>query len=94
MRYYECHITLKDSLPRDYVRQQVEEFNWKFSAIDGDPILGNETFCYATRHYPESKPKDEVIKDMNDMAVRLAKDEIEVVREKVELVIYDTKVRN
>lgn len=37
--YYECHITI-ESANKDKTKQAVEVLGWKFSAIDGDPVLG------------------------------------------------------
>lgn len=91
--YYECHITLK-GVPGDLLKRQVESYHgWKFSAIDGDPTLGQSVFCYATKHYNAKHELDYVIERMHEVATELAGKAVveEVIREKVELVVYDTK---
>jgi hypothetical protein len=89
--YYECHITMRGN-PKD-IKPLVESFNWKFSAIDGDPVLGNGVLCYATRHYNARWQKQSIIDEMRIVAAQLSQKAPveEVLREKVELVVYDTK---
>src|SRR5262245_45564769 len=89
--YYECHITLRGQ-PK-HLKGLVESFNWKFSAIDGDPALGPGVLCYATRHFNGRWSRESVVQEMNAVAAQLAQKSLveEVVRQKVELVIYDTK---
>lgn len=89
MEYYECHITMMGK-PLD-LKKHVEERKWKFSAIDGDPSLGDGIKCYATRHYNSKIPKDEVLRQMINTANFLRFLDIDVIREKIELVIHDTK---
>lgn len=95
-RYYECHITI-EQLPnqsREHVRQAVERTGWKFSAIDGDPVLGNKVLCYATRHFANQMAPGDVSQRMNIVAEDLSTNQLKVVRQKVELVVYDTKWKN
>lgn len=89
--YYECHITMRGK--REDISPVVESEEWKFSCIDGDPVLGKEIFCYATRHYSAVRvPLEEVVMHMNIAALVFHKVGIEIVRQKVELVVYDTKM--
>jgi hypothetical protein len=49
---YECHVTVKcPSLQLDHLQNSIESVNWSFSQITNDPLLGKDTFCYATNHY-------------------------------------------
>lgn len=89
--YYECHITML-AKPDD-VQYPTEYIKWKFSAIDGDPSLGDGVKCYATRHYNARRSLEEVIAEVQDAAMYLRKLNINVLREKVELVVYDTKAK-
>lgn len=87
---YEVHITMKSS--SEIARQAVEGLDWKFSCIDGDPALGDHVFCYATKHFPISNDLQSIIQQTNITAKTLS-DYAEVVRQKVELIVYDTRVK-
>ena len=90
--YYECHITLETP---DYgtedIKRDIESLaqGWKFSEITGDPILGNRRYCYATKHMKPSMKVQLVISEMNFAALALRMHRWVVVRQKVELVLYD-----
>lgn len=98
--YYECHITftfiwhdttdLKALIERDT--------GWKWSQIDGDPVLGPGRKTYLTKHFPASTNTSHTMADAEPVVAKMAKAAaylrgcgLEVLREKVELVIYDTK---
>ena len=88
--YYECHITL-DLTPMD-MRRAVESFNgWTYSAISGDPDFGQSLFCYATRRVSAGHDLMKVIDNMAQVAAALKLCGGVVLRQKVELVMYDTK---
>lgn len=90
MTYYEAHITL---LGRpDFVRPLVEALQWKFSAIDGDPVLGPGVKCYATKQFNSKIPREAVLQDLQETAAALV-GSVEIIRKKIELVIYDTRSR-
>lgn len=86
---FECHITC--TVERAFIATQVaNQFHWKTSEIARDPVLGDDTYFYLTTH------GDDYIKVFNRM--RYAVEElrargVEVVREKIELIMYDTKVK-
>lgn len=90
---YECHITI-DYIHKDRKDLQVlvESHEWKFSAIDGDPVLGNGVKCYATKHFAFKTSIVDVILDMKCIAQYIKGLGYNVCREKVEVIIYDTKV--
>lgn len=91
-QYYECHITIKPgTTDKEIIHRAVEHYGWKFSSIDGDPTLGKEVFCYATQHFPMRYKVKYVIGSMNTVADALTNGGFEIVRQKVELIVYDTK---
>lgn len=84
---YECHITCsRDDAGK--VQAVAKHVGWKFSQIDGDPVLGKEVFCYLTTH------DDQYVTMYNRMEKAVAclqAVSVHVVRKKIELTIYDTK---
>lgn len=87
--YYECHITMIGDPA--YIKPIVEHHKWKFSAIDGDPSLGDGIKCYATRHYNVKVRCADVVAEVKKTAAVLEQDGIKVVRRKVEAVLYDDR---
>lgn len=87
---YECHITL-ELTNIAYIEELIESMGWKFSKIDGDPVLGEGVKCYATAHFNASKNVSEVIEEMSHVAGSLHVCGYKVIRQKVELIVYDTK---
>lgn len=90
--YYECHVTLVGD--REQLRKSVESTRWLFSCIDGDPVLGEGVKCYATKHFSYRFSTKEVVKQVQKVASELRALGCNVIREKVELVIWDTKKRS
>ena len=91
-QYYECHITIEGD--KDTSEKLVTHVGWKFSAIDGDPSLGEGVKCYATMHYNNRVPLVEVIDRVQTTANALRAAGLHVVREKVEMVVYDTRSKS
>lgn len=87
--YYEAHITMLGKPTR--IQPVVEAIRWKFSSIDGDPTLGTGIKCYATRHFKASRSKEEVLDELLRIAKVLSISGCEVIRRKIELVIYDDR---
>lgn len=86
---FECHITL----PREQgsIAAAVAadpKLPWKFSQIDGDPVLGQQVFAYLTRHDTNYV---RLYANMKHTVVELTQQGVDVVREKIELIMYDTK---
>lgn len=90
--YYEAHVTLAGD--RETVRQAVEKAYWSFSAIDGDPVLGEGVKLYATRHFPAKTRLTTVITFVEVLTKQMQEQGFTVLREKVEFVMYDTKKRS
>lgn len=84
---FECHITCNRA-DADAVKAVAEYVGWKFSQIDGDPVLGKEVFCYLTTHDNHFITMNE---RMEKAAACLQAVNVHVVRKKIELIIYDTK---
>lgn len=88
--YYKCHITLAKQECVSPI-QAIEALGWKYSAIDGDPDLGEGLLEYATTHYLPDWVVTDVIDEMAKVTEVLTICGHRVIRQKVELVIYDTK---
>jgi hypothetical protein len=84
--HYECHITLQNVVG---AKEAIEKMGWKFSKIDGDPVLGVGVKSYATKHFPKSIGAGMAVSYVRDAATKLLDDGLIVLREKVEVVIYD-----
>lgn len=91
-QYYECHITMIGD--PQYVIPMVEFIGWKFSAINGDPDLGEGIKCYATRQFNGKYTKEFILDLLNEAATEISKnEEIQVIRKKIEFVIYDERIK-
>lgn len=102
-KYYECHITIEPHeaanagearMFKDAVRESVEQTlgikGWKFSAIDGDPLLGAGTKFYATTHFSARRPLRWVCGELDTMCAFLSiACDYRILRRKIELVVYD-----
>jgi len=87
MRKFEAHITC----PRNEgtkVSWYGEIFGWKFSAIDGDPVMGKQAYCYLTGFDTDGQ---RLLTRMQGVCEALRQARVEILREKVEEIIYDTK---
>ena len=86
-KYYECHITL---IAKPESKTHLEkETGWKFSIIDGDPLLGDGIKSYLTRHYPKTMSEADIIKEMKYASDICIVHGFDVLRAKIELVLYD-----
>lgn len=87
--YYECHITMLGD--PETIKPLVERVGWKFSCINGDPVLGDGVKCYATMLYSKLHGDNWVQMQLLSTAAMLAKSGALILRRKVELVIYDDR---
>lgn len=86
---YECHITISvlDATLGEAVAKQ---FHWKTSQIERDPVLGRATYFYLTSH--ADGPED-MFRRMRECSAELRLRGVPIVREKIELILYDTKLK-
>jgi hypothetical protein len=89
MKYYELHLTMEGD-PK-VIRPVVEAFRWKFSAIDGDIVVGDGVKCYATKHYNYRYSPSEMKDTIIGAASWVEAAGVKVIRRKVELVIFDDR---
>lgn len=89
--YYEAHITYLSP----YKNEDPKVKGWKYSCIDGDPVLGEGIKSYLTKFYPVTMPLPDVMWDL-ECAARdfIINDKYQVVRTKIERVVYDNKWEN
>jgi hypothetical protein len=83
--YYELHITFKGPLKETPPRP------WKYSQIDGDPILGDGVKAYLTRQVKANVVIEEVKNLLKEPTKWLSDLGHHILREKIERVVYDTK---
>jgi hypothetical protein len=90
---FECHITMSRSdgpaalnVSAEY--SHLEGGLWKYSQIDGDPVMGQQVFCYLTR-YDTSYVR--LYSAMKTLVAALPQNGVNVLRQKIELIMYDTK---
>jgi len=86
---FECHITVstEDYFDADIV---AKEHHWKTSEIARDPILGDKNFYYLTTH---AKSYTEMWSKLRIAVAMLENMQVPVIREKIELIVHDTKVK-
>lgn len=88
--YFESHITFErtDGERVDRMARDVFPDRWKYSQIDGDPVLGKKVFCYLTAHDKDG----DLLKRRMDVVIDYARTNgIGPVRAKIEQIIYDER---
>lgn len=73
------------------LRPLVERLKWKFSVIDGDPVMGEGIKCYATRLFNERLGTEAVTNELLTIAAHLHEAGCNVIRRKVEQVLFDDR---
>jgi hypothetical protein len=88
MKKYECHITLSTA-DASVAAAVAKYLHWKTSEIARDPVLGDDTFYYLTSHHTDY----DAMKGRMEMCVTALKNSgAKVIREKIELIVHDTKI--
>ncbi|HEY6437744.1 MAG TPA: hypothetical protein VIY47_14230 [Ignavibacteriaceae bacterium] len=86
---FECHITVSTD-HAEAAEIIAKEVHWKTSEIARDPVLGDKNFFYLTTH---TKDYGAMWTRLRNCVILLENAEIPVIREKIELIIHDTKVK-
>ena len=86
-RGYECHLTMP-AVDEETISGLAEGEYWKFSKIDGDPVMGDSVYFYLTRHRDQFLT---IRADMHYMIEKLRAHGIDVLRAKIEEIVFDTK---
>lgn len=98
--YYEAHITLEEPTENTgFIELHAALIDWKYSKIDGDPVLGKKTFHYLTKHFPKNTDNKtvgleerEIIQNYIEKISADTKEKgFNVIRHKLELVVYDVR---
>lgn len=91
---YEVHITMDYVSDKLSLQVFLNSYNWSYSAIDGDPLLGPGVFHYATKHYDaDIHDLRYVLSRAEELMALLAIQGNSVTRHKVELVVFDSRKR-
>jgi len=84
----EIHVTTSTKFAAK-AQEIAQTLHWKTSEIARDPVLGNDTFFYLTTHSASVKAAftrlEYCVKQLEEVGV-------EVIRQKIEIVIFDTKL--
>lgn len=89
--YYECHVTMTGD--RNLAEHAVANLlgTWRFSSIDGDANFGNGVKHYATIQLNTKIGLEAAVAQVLDAGKFLRFKGLEVIREKVEEVLFDTR---
>ena len=83
-------VILKGYEDSDFSWFSGRELHWKTSEIARDPVLGDKNFFYLTTHtkgYPEMWDR------LRFCVAHLEAMSVPIIREKIEMIIHDTKVK-
>lgn len=86
---FECHITVSTN-DAELATTVAKELHWKTSEIARDPVLGDKNFFYLTTHTREFQEMWTKLRMAVDM---LEVFKVPVIREKIELIVHDTKLK-
>ena len=91
MTKFESHITLnkpKDITEAKLLFKIASDNNIKTSWITGDPVLGVGKWFYISGY---STDFDNLLEKVKNVSHQIKNNNIEVIREKIEQIMYDTK---
>ena len=84
---FECHVTI--ALEHGDLGQQVASaLHWSTSEIERDPLLGKASYFYLTTHDTDLVRMTTRMRECVDALQAIG---VPVVREKIEVIIHDTK---
>ncbi len=86
---FECHITVSTD-DAEHATTVAKECHWKTSEIARDPILGDKNFFYLTTH---ARDYTVMWTRLREAVELLEYFKVPVIREKIELIVHDTKVK-
>jgi exosome complex RNA-binding protein Csl4 len=86
---FECHITVSTE-HAETANNIAKLHHFKTSEIARDPVLGDKNFFYLTTH---SKDYGDIWNRMKNCVRHFEEVEVPVIREKIELIVHDTKVK-
>jgi len=86
---FECHITVSTKHAEE-ATQVAKNAHWKTSEIARDPVLGDDTYFYLTTH---STDYSVMWLRLRDAVILLEEADVPVIREKIELIVHDTKMK-
>jgi len=86
---FECHITVSTD-DAEIATDVAKQCHWKTSEIARDPVLGDKNFFYLTTH---SKDYTDMWSRLRLCVDTLSSSKVPVIREKIELIVHDTKVK-
>jgi len=88
-QYYECHVTMLGN--KEVLKRITENIGWVFSSIENDANLGEGVKMYATKQLNKRVQDRGAVQILQDAAQLLRDWGADVLREKVEVVIFDTR---
>jgi hypothetical protein len=86
---FECHITVSTD-DAEMAASVAKTYHWKTSEIARDPVLGDKNFYYLTTH---TKDYASMWNKLRQAVAVLEESKVPVIREKIELIVHDTKVK-
>lgn len=88
MAKFEAHVTC-DRSQSLIVQKVADSIGWTFSAIDGDPIMGKQAYCYLTAY--DTSGHALMVRMLNEVRPLLDRHGVEPLRFKIEEIVYDSK---
>lgn len=86
---FECHITVSTD-DANAATIIANDQHWKTSEIARDPVLGDKNFFYLTTHTKDYGIMWDKMRKTVDMLLAA---NVPVIREKIELIVHDTKIK-